>query len=209
MSVQFISMAVSYLMCLLMYIAKIMPNNTIYIKNEFIMNKKINEGLRKTQCCEFSDFLYDNFYYIQQGKKRTADVVREFLDSIGKTNDKNAFDQLLKYAKKEVLQMQQNSENERFGGDDGNLWKNKKVKISETKLKSIIRESIEEIMTGDYINQGIDKQWADPNSPLRQFGNEWLRATLDLCKKYDSAIHPQELISLMKPIAVKIIMKKR
>ena len=86
---------------------------------------------------------------------------------------------------------------------------NKKVKISESELKNIIRESIEEIMTGDYINQGIDKQWANPNSQLRQFGDEWLRATLDLCKKYDSAIHPQELISLMKPIAVKIIMKKR
>ena len=103
------------------------------------MKKRVNEGIRKTQCYEFESFLIKNFYAIQKGRKRTADVVREFLDSIGKTNDKNAFDQLLKYAKKEVLKMQQNSENERFGGDDGNLWENKKVKISETKLKSIIR----------------------------------------------------------------------
>ena len=173
------------------------------------MSKKINEGLRKTQCCEFSDFLYDNFYYIQQGKKRTADVVKEYLDSIGKTNDKSAFDQLLKYAKTKVIKMQQASERSREGDWDSFLGENKKVKISENKLKNIIRESIEEIMTGDYINQGIDKQWADPNSPLRQFGDEWLRATLDLCKKYDSAIHPQELIPLMKPIVVRIMMKKQ
>ena len=173
------------------------------------MKKKINEGLRKTQCYEFSEFLYDNFYYIQQGKKRTADVVKEYLDSIGESNNKNAFDQLLKYAKTKVIKMQQASERSREGDWDAFLWENKKVKISENKLKSIIRESIEEVMTGDYANQGIDKQWANPNSPLRQFGDEWLRATLDLCKKYNSAIHPQELISLMQPIAAKIIMKKR
>ena len=171
------------------------------------MKKRVNEGIRKTQCYEFESFLIKNFYAIQKGRKRTADVVREFLDSIGKTNDKNAFDQLLKYAKKEVLKMQQNSENERFGGDDGNLWENKKVKISETKLKSIIKESIDEIMTGGYFQQGIGEQWKDPNSPLRQFGDDWLRVTLDLVKKYKSTIQPQELISLMQPITTKIVAK--
>ena len=85
----------------------------------------------------------------------------------------------------------------------------KRIKISEGKLESIIRESIEEIMTGGYINQGIDQQWADPNSPLRQFGDEWLKMTMDLCNKHNSTINPQELIPLMKPIAVKIMMKKQ
>jgi hypothetical protein len=191
-----------------MYIAKFMPNHTIYIKNEFIMKKKMNEGIRKAQCYEFSDFLHRNFYYIQKGKKRTADVVKEYLDSIGESNNKSAFDQLLKYAKTEVIKMQQASERSREGDWDSFLWENKKVRISESELKNIIRESIEEIMTGDYINQGIDKQWADPNSPLRQFGDEWLKMTMDLCNKYNSTINPQELISLMKPIVVKIMMNK-
>ena len=70
------------------------------------------------------------------------------------------------------------------------LWENKKVRISESELKNIIRESIEEIMTGGYINQGIDQQWADPNSPLRQFGDEWLKMTMDLCNKHNSTINP-------------------
>ena len=89
------------------------------------------------------------------------------------------------------------------------LYEKKRIKISEAKLKSIIRESIEEIVTGGYINQGIDKQWADSNSPLRQFGDDWLRMTLDLCKRYNIAIQPQELISLIQPIATKIMMKKQ
>ena len=80
--------------------------------------------------------------------------------------------------------------------------------VTEQFLKSVIRESIEEIMTGDYINQGIDKLWGDPNSPLRQFGDEWLKVTMDLCNKHNSTINPQELISLMKPIVVKIMMNK-
>ena len=171
------------------------------------MKRAINEGITKTQCYEFDSFLIKNFYAIQKGRKRTADVVKEFLGSIGKTNDKNAFDQLLRYAKKEVLKMQQTSEIERFGGVDSNLWENKKVKISEAKLKSIIRESIDEIMTGGYFNQGIGEQWKDPDSLLRQFGDDWLRATLDLVKKYKSTIHPQELISLMQPITVRIVAK--
>ena len=169
------------------------------------MKKAINEGIRKTQCHEFELFLIKNFYAIQKGRKRTADVVKEFLDSIGKANDKNAFDQLLKYAKKEVLKMQQTSEDERFG--EHNLWENKKVKISEEELKSIIKESIDEIMTGGYFYQGIGEQWKDPNSLLRQFGDDWLRATLDLVKKYKSTIQPQELISLMQPITVRIVAK--
>lgn len=201
-------MVVSYLVCLFMYIAKIVPNYTIYIKNEFIMKRKMNEGIRKVQCYEFSDFLHRNFYYIQKGKKRTADVVKEYLDSIGESNNKSAFDQLLKYAKTEVIKMQQASERSREGDWDSFLWENKKVRISESELKNIIRESIEEIMTGGYINQGIDQQWADPNSPLRQFGDEWLKMTMDLCNKHNSTINPQELISLMKPIVVKIMMNK-
>lgn len=193
-------------MCLFKYIAKIMPNYTIYIKKgKIVMKRTINEGIRKTQCYEFDSFLVKNFYAIQQGRKRTADVVKEFLDSIGKTNDKNAFDQLLRYAKKEVLKMQQTSEDERFG--EHSLWENKKVKISEDKLKSIIKESIDEIVTGGYFYQGIAEQWKDPNSLLRQFGDDWLRATLDLVKKYKSTIHPQELISLMQPITVRIVAK--
>ena len=169
------------------------------------MKRTINEGIRKTQCYEFDSFLIKNFYAIQQGRKRTADVVKEFLDSIGKANDRNAFDQLLKYAKKEVLKMQQTSEDERFG--EHSLWENKKVKISEDKLKSIIKESIDEIVTGGYFYQGIGELWKDPNSPLRQFSDDWLRVTLDLVKKYKSTIQPQELISLMQPITVRIVAK--
>lgn len=174
------------------------------------MKKKMNEGIRKVQCHEFKSFLFDNFYSIQKGRKRTADVVREYLESIGQADDRNAFEQLLKYAKTEVVKMQQRSEDARFNGGSFDLWenKNKKVRISESELKNIIKESIEEIMTGGYITQGIDQQWADPNSPLRQFGDEWLKVTMDLCNKHNSTINPQELISLMKPIVVKIMMNK-
>ena len=84
-----------------------------------------------------------------------------------------------------------------------------RVKLTESILKSIIRESIEEIMSGDYISQGIDKQWGDPNSPLRQFGDEWLKMTLDLCDKHGSTIKPQELIHLLRPITIKIMMNKQ
>lgn len=175
------------------------------------MKRKVNEGIRKTQCYEFQSFLVDNFYSIQKGRKRVADVVKEYLESIGQANDRNAFEQLLKFAKAKVIKLQQNSEEARFGGGNSGLWenKNKKVKISENELKNLIRESIEEIMTGGYITQGIEKQWGDPNSPLRQFGDEWLRLTLDLCKKHNSTIPPQKLVMLMQPIAVQIMMNQQ
>lgn len=172
------------------------------------MKKRVNEGIRKTQCHEFESFLIDNFYSIQKGRKRVSDVVKEFLESIGQPNDRNAFEQLLKYAKKEVIKLQQNSETARFGGSY-DLWEGKKVKITESKLRQMIKESIEEIMTGGYINQGIDQQWGDPNSQLRQFGDEWLRMTMTLCSKYKSTISLQELISLLRPIVVKILMNQQ
>jgi hypothetical protein len=86
----------------------------------------------------------------------------------------------------------------------------KKIKISESRLQSIIKESIEEIMTGDYINQGIGELWGDENSPLRKFGDEWLVMTVNLCKKHNcTSIKPMELITLLRPIVVKIVMGKQ
>ena len=174
------------------------------------MKKRVNEGITKVQCHEFKSFLFDNFYSIQKGRKRTADVVREFLESIGQADDRNAFEQLLKYAKAEVVKMQQRSEDARFNGGSFDLWEGKKVKITESKLRQMIKESIEEIMTGSYLNQGIGEQWGDSNSPLRQFGDEWLRMTMDLCRKHNyTTIHPMELISLLRPIVVKIVMNQQ
>jgi hypothetical protein len=65
-------------------------------------------------------------------------------------------------------------------------------------------------MTGGYINQGIGELWGDENSPLRQFGDEWLRMTMDLCRKHNcTTINPMELISLLRPIVVKIVMNQQ
>lgn len=138
------------------------------------MKRKMNEGIRKVQCYEFSDFLHRNFYYIQKGKKRTADVVKEYLESIGESNNKNAFDQLLKYAKAEVIKMQQASERSREGDWDSFLWESKKVKLSESRLKSIIKESIDKVLK--------EEVWGDPQSQERQLGDEYLRMTMDFCK---------------------------
>ena len=89
----------------------------------------------------------------------------------------------------------------------------KKIKISETKLKSIIRESIEEIMTGGYISQGIDKQWADPNSPLRQLGDEYLRMTLDFCKnngvKMDGSTISLQLVPKLREVILIMLNTKK
>jgi hypothetical protein len=146
--------------------------------------------------------LYDD---VAEGKMTTQEALEEFLSFPLKgletvtPNDKQVLYRRMKSLFRKI-------EKEK---EDWDLYENKKVRISESKLKSIIKESIEEIMTGDYINQGIDKQWGDPNSPLRQFGDEWLKMTMDLCNKHNSTINPQELISLMKPIVVKIMMKKQ
>jgi hypothetical protein len=146
--------------------------------------------------------LYDD---VAEGKMTTQEALEEFLSfPLKGLETVTPSDKQVLYRRMKSLFRKIEKEKE-----DWDLYENKKVRISESKLKSIIRESIEEIMTGDYINQGIDKQWADPNSPLRQFGDEWLKMTMDLCNKYNSTINPQELISLMKPIVVKIMMKKQ
>lgn len=146
--------------------------------------------------------LYDD---VAEGKMTTQEALEEFLSfPLKGLETVTPIDKQVLYRRMKSLFRKIEKEKE-----DWDLYENKKVKISGSKLKSIIKESIEEIMTGGYINQGIDKQWADPNSPLRQFGDEWLKMTIDLCKKHNSTINPQELISLMKPIVVKIMMKKQ
>lgn len=146
--------------------------------------------------------LYDE---VAEGKMTTQEALEEFLSfPLKGLETVTPADKQVLYRRMKSLFRKIEKEKE-----DWDLYENKKVRISESKLKTIIRESIEEIMTGDYINQGIDKQWADPNSPLRQFGDEWLKMTMDLCNKHNSTINPQELISLMKPIVVKIMMKKQ
>ena len=161
----------------------------------------------------FDDCLYGIYCSVKWGEKTLQQAVDEFLtypikgmESVT-PRDKAV---LIQRARKAFRRFEkEEDENEGMYSNDNELYENKRIKISETKLKSIIRESIEEIVTGGYINQGIDKQWADPNSPLRQFGDEWLRMTLDLCKRYNITIQPQELISLIQPIATKIMMKKQ
>ena len=145
--------------------------------------------------------LYDD---VAEGKMTTQEALEEFLSfPLKGLETVTPMDKQVLYRRMKSLFRKIEKERE-----DWDLYENKKVKISESKLKSIIRESIEEIMTGDYINQGIDKLWGDPNSPLRQFGDEWLKMTMDLCNKHNSTINPQELISLMKPIVVKIMINK-
>ena len=161
----------------------------------------------------FDECLYGFYDAVKSGEKTLQQAVEEFLtfpirgiESVT-PRDKAI---LMQRARKAFRRFEkEEDENEGMYSNDNELYENKRIKISEAKLKSIIRESIEEIVTGGYINQGIDKQWADSNSPLRQFGDDWLRMTLDLCKRYNIAIQPQELISLIQPIATKIMMKKQ
>ncbi len=150
------------------------------------------------------DSIYGLYDEVAEGKMTTQEALEEFLSfPLKGLETVTPMDKQVLYRRMKSLFRKIEKEKE-----DWDLYENKKVKISESKLKSIIRESIEEIMTGGYINQGIDKLWGDPNSPLRQFGDEWLKMTMDLCNKHNSTINPQELISLMKPIVVKIMMNK-
>lgn len=150
------------------------------------------------------DCIYGLYDDVAEGKMTTQEALEEFLSFPLKAlatvtpKDKQVLYRRMKSLFREI-------EKER---EDWDLYENKKVKLTENILKSIIKESIEEIMSGDYINQGIDKQWGNPNSPLRQFGDEWLRMTLDLCDKHGSTIKPQELIHLLRPITIKIMMNK-
>ena len=156
------------------------------------MKRKLNEGLTRTECNKFSSYIIREFYKIQKGKKRTRDVVAEFLAQIGKSNDKNAYEQLLKYAMREVKKMQERSENARLGERDWNLFENK--------INRIVERTIHEVLTG--VNP-LD--WSDANGIPRQLGDEILGCVYNILSKLNLSIKHQDFIGITKEYVTKLL----
>jgi hypothetical protein len=51
---------------------------------------------------------------------------------------------------------------------------NTRINLTENRLKSIIRESINKVLK--------EEVWGNPQSQERQLGDEYLRMTMDFCK---------------------------
>lgn len=163
------------------------------------MKKRLNEGLTRTECSKFSSYIIKEFYKIQKGKKRTRDVVAEFLAQIGKSNDKNAYEQLLKYAMREVKKMQQHSEDARLGERDWNLFENK--------INRIVERAIHEVLTGVNPLDVFDDPniWTDANGIPRQLGDEIYRCVYNTLPKLNLSIKHQDIIENTKEYVTKLL----
>lgn len=73
--------------------------------------------------------------------------------------------------------------------------------INETDLKQMIKESIEEVLSGFNPNW----MWEDPNSQARQFGDVWLFKTYELLDEMGISCNPHKLRELLKPIVLEIL----
>lgn len=149
--------------------------------------RALREWLTKSKCRDFSSYLATEFRHIQRGRKTIKEVVCGFAEKLGRELTPKEFEDLVVFARKRVKELQQKSEEGRWG-------------LSESRIKAIIKESVDKVMN--------DEKWGNPESQERQLGDEYFRMTMDFCKEHDIRINPHQLIPLLREVVAKMLENK-